>query len=269
MNFALAGLQGVPLYGAVQVLANMLLADDDEPYDLDEEVRESFGMIGYKGPANMLFGVDIASRTGFNGMVWRDDPKRLAEVGYASYFIEHLFGPTFSTARTVLQDGPAMMANGQYERGLEKMMPSFIKNPLKALRFATEGAKNPNGALLVDDVNGYNQFMQIFGFTPQNVSEAYAIAGSMKQADKKLMDRRNGLLDALYLAKTNGDSEMENRIYEKIDRFNDKNPDAPYYLKQDSISKSMKARDKTLSESVYGVYFNPKALPMLEEKYGN
>ena len=269
MNFALAGLQGVPLYGAVQVLANMLLADDDEPYDLDQEVRESFGMLGYKGPANLIFGVDIASRTGFNGMVWRDDPKRLAEVGYTSYFIEHFLGPTFSTGKMVLQDGPAMMANGQYERGLEKMLPSFLKNPLKAMRYATEGAKNPNGASLVDDVSGYNQFMQVFGFTPQNVSEAYAKAGSMKQADKKLMDRRDGLLDALYLARTNGDVEQMSSIQEKINRYNERNPLPPYVLKPSSVSRSMKARDKALEESVYGVHFNPKALQQLEEKYGN
>ena len=269
MNFALAGLQGVPLYGAVQVLANMLLADDDEPYDFDEEIRESFGMIGYKGPTNLIFGVDIASRTGFNGMVWRDDPKRLAEVGYTSYFIEHFLGPTFSTGKMVLQDGPAMMANGQYERGLEKMMPSFIKNPLKAMRYATEGAKNPNGASLVDDVSGYNQFMQIFGFTPQNVSEAYARAGSMKQADKKLLDRRDGLLDALYLAKTNGDLEQMSRIQEKINRYNEVNPLPPYVLRPSSISRSMKARDKAIDESVYGVHFSPKALQQLEEKYGS
>ena len=269
MNFLLAGLQGVPLYGAVQVLANMLCADDDEPYDLDEEVRESFGMIGYKGPTNLIFGVDIASRTGFNGMIWRDDPKRLAEVGYTSYFIEHFLGPTFSTGKTVLQDGPAMMANGQYERGLEKMLPSFIKNPLKAMRYATEGAKNPNGASLVDDVNGYNQFMQFFGFNPQNVSEAYAKAGSMKQADKKLMDRRDGLLDSLYLARTNGDVEQMNRIQEKINRYNERNPLPPYVLKPSSVSRSMKARDKALDESVYGVHFSPKALQQLEEKYGS
>jgi hypothetical protein len=269
MNFALAGLQGVPLYGAVQVLANMLLADDDEPYDLDQEVRESFGMLGYKGPANLIFGVDIASRTGFNGMVWRDDPKRLAEVGYTSYFIEHFLGPTFSTGKMVLQDGPAMMANGQYERGLEKMLPSFLKNPLKAMRYATEGAKNPNGASLVDDVSGYNQFMQIFGFTPQNVSEAYAKAGSMKQADKKLMDRRDGLLDALYLARTNGDVDQMSRIQEKINRYNELNPLPPYVLRPSSVSRSMKARDKALDESVYGVHFSPKALQQLEEKYGN
>ena len=269
MNFALAGLQGVPLYGAVQVLANMLLADDDEPYDLDQEVRESFGMLGYKGPANLIFGIDIASRTGFNGMVWRDDPKRLAEVGYTSYFIEHFLGPTFSTGKMVLQDGPAMMANGQYERGLEKMLPSFLKNPLKAMRYATEGAKNPNGASLVDDVSGYNQFMQVFGFTPQNVSEAYAKAGAMKQADKKLMDRRDGLLDALYLARTNGDVEQMSSIQEKINRYNERNPLPPYVLKPSSVSRSMKARDKALDESVYGVHFSPKALQQLEEKYGS
>jgi hypothetical protein len=269
MTFLLAGLQGVPLYGALQVLANVLCSDDDEPYDFDEEIRESFGMLGYKGPTNLLFGVDIASRTGFNGMIWRDDPKRLAEVGYTSYFIEHFLGPTFSTGKMVLQDGPAMMANGQYERGLEKMMPSFVKNPLKAMRFATEGAKNPNGAPLVDDVSGYNQFMQIFGFTPANVSEAYAKAGAMKQADKKLMDRRDGLLDAMYLARTNGDTDAQARIYEKIARFNEANPEPGYVIKQSTVNRSMKARDQALGQSVYGVHFDRKKLAKLQEEYGN
>jgi hypothetical protein len=269
MTFALAGLQGVPLYGAVQVLANALLADDDEPYDLDQEIRESFGMLGYKGPANYIFGVDVASRTGFNGMVWRDDRKRLAEVGYASYFIEHLFGPTYTTGKSVIEDGPKMIANGQWERGLEKMLPSFIKNPLKALRFATEGAKNPNGASLVDDVDGYNQFMQFFGFTPRNVSEAYIEGSFKKQVDLQLSNRRDGLLDALYLAKSNGDTDMEDRIYEKIDQFNDKNPTAPYVLTPTSINRSMKAREKALNDSVNGVYISPKALQAIEEKYGS
>ena len=269
MNFALAGLQGVPLYGAVQVLANVLLADDDEPYDLDREIKESFGMLGYKGPANLLFGVDIASRTGFNGMVWRDDPKRLAEVGFASYFIEHLFGPTFSTGKMVLQDGPAMMANGQWGRGAEKMLPSFIKNPLKAWRFMVEGAKNPNGAPLVDDVSGYNQFMQILGFTPENISEAYIEGGFKKQIDLKLLNRRDGLLDALYLAKSNGDVESEDRIYEKIERYNEKNPDKPYVITNSGINRSMKAREKILNDSVNGVYISPRALQAIETKYGN
>ena len=268
MNFALAGLQGVPLYGAVQVLANVLCADDDEPYDLDEEVRESFGMLGYKGPANLLFGIDVASRTGYNGMVWRDDRKRLAEVGYASYFMEHLFGPTFSTGKTVLQDGPAMIANGQWERGLEKMVPSFVKNPMKAWRYAMEGAKNPNGAPLVDDVNGWNKFMQIWGFTPSNVSEAYDQGGFRKQVDLKLTTRRDGLLDALYLAKTNGDTDMEDEIYAKIERFNEKNPNKPYVLTNKGINTSMKSREKAITESVYGVHIAPKALDAIEEKYG-
>jgi hypothetical protein len=137
------------------------------------------------------------------------------------------------------------------------------------MRYATEGAKNPNGASLVDDVSGYKQFMQIFGFTPQNVSEAYAKAGSMKQADKKLMDRRDGLLDALYLARTNGDVDQMSRIQEKINRYNELNPLPPYVLRPSSVSRSMKARDKALDESVYGVHFSPKALQQLEEKYGN
>ena len=59
------------------------------------------------------------------------------------------------------------------------------------------------------------------------------------------------------------------RIQEKINRYNAVNPLPPYVLRPSSILRSMKARDKAIDESVYGVHFSPKALQQLEEKYGN
>jgi hypothetical protein len=85
MTYMFSGLQGLPLYGALNMLSTAIagMFGDDEPYDFDEEVREIFGDLGYKGVLNKALNVDIASRTGFNGMVWRDDPRRLSEVGFA------------------------------------------------------------------------------------------------------------------------------------------------------------------------------------------
>ena len=87
-SFLIAGLQGMPLFGAVEFLANSLKGDDDEPYDFKAYLRHKFGETGLKGLLNKVTGIDIASRTGFNGMVWRDDPKRLSEVGPFLYVLE-------------------------------------------------------------------------------------------------------------------------------------------------------------------------------------
>jgi hypothetical protein len=61
---------------------------------------------------------------------------------------------------------------------------------------------------------------------------------------------------------------MEDKIYEKIERFNEKNPDKPYVITTKGINTSMKTREKNLNASVYGVYIDPKALDAIEEKYG-
>ena len=86
----------MPLFGAAEMLAAFLMGDDDEPYDLQQEVMESLGELGLNGPVNALFNLDVASRAGFTDVLWRDDPKRLAEVGYITFALEKLAGPTYS-----------------------------------------------------------------------------------------------------------------------------------------------------------------------------
>jgi len=93
-TYMLAGIKGLPLFGAAEVLASLLMGDDDEPYDLEQEVLDAVGTLGLNGPVNELLNVDIGSSTGFYGLLWRDDPKRLAEVGLPVYVLERVAGPT-------------------------------------------------------------------------------------------------------------------------------------------------------------------------------
>lgn len=269
--YIFSGVQGMPLYGAAEVLASALnaaLGDDDEPFDPAESVREAIGDLGYKGPINQLFNVDIASRTGFNGMVWRDDPRRLAEVGPVVYTIEHLMGPAYSA---FMNAGRAVdqFKKGQTERAVESIMPSFVKNGMKGLRYASEGALNSKGVPIVDDVNSYNALMQIFGFTPADLSEAYARAGSMKEAEQAITGRRSALLDALYLAKTNGDFEGVIDINQKIMEFNMKHPEPGIRIDESTKTRSEKARNNALKDSVDGVHLNPKMKQYLTTEYGS
>jgi hypothetical protein len=258
-TYAFAGVQGMPLYGAASLLASTaqaMFGDDEEPLDPDEQVKLAVGDLHFKGPVNQLLGLDIASRTGFNGLVWREDERRLAEVGGAAYFMEHFFGPSYSTLFVNPQRALELFNQGHTDRALETLSPSFVRNPLKAYRFANEGALNRKGAKIVDDVDGLQVFNQILGFTDAELSEAYARAGVRKKVEQHMLTRRQSLLDAFYLANTNGDDEMKDKIRENIASFNKAFPVKP--ITGETLIQSHKTRVNNLINSVDGVYIPPK-----------
>lgn len=265
MSYIFAGIQGMPMYGAVSLLANMLMDDDDEPFDMDATIRKSMGDIGYKGPVNALLAVDIASRTGFNGLLWKDDPKRLAEIGPSLYMIEQAAGPAYGAFRNA-ERGLKLINEGEIERGMEALMPSFVRNGLKAFRLGTEGALTKDGIKITDDVGAYNVFMQIFGFNPAALAEAQADAGAMKRAEQGIRDRRSALLDKLDGARMNGDSDGVSETMKAIQRFNTKNPEIPINAK--TIASSFNSRRRREAESVNGVFLDRKLRTRLMEEYG-
>jgi hypothetical protein len=142
-------------------------------------------------------------------------------------------------------------------------MPSFIKNGMKGVRFATEGALNSKGVPIVEDINAYSSIMQIFGFTPATLSEAYARAGARKTAEQAINNRKTALLDALYLAKSTGDIEGEMDMYEKIDAFNLRHPEKEISAK--SMKRSEDMHEKALTQYTDGVRLDPKLKDYLIE----
>lgn len=269
-SFIIAGLQGMPLYGAATVLASVLhglFGDDDEPFDPDEEVREAIGDLGYKGPLNKLLNIDIASRTGFNNMFWREDPRRLAEVGLAPYVAEHFFGPSYQTLFVNPLRAKDLFNQGQTERAVETLLPSFMRNPMKAYRFATEGAQTKNGAKIIDDYSAYNSFMQVMGFSNAELSEAYQRAGSMKQAEKNILNRRSSLLNAAYIARSTGDFDTMMEINDNIMNFNMKYPGMA--ITGDTLDKSYRGHEQRIRDSVDGVNINAKLKQQIIDDYGH
>jgi hypothetical protein len=146
------------------------------------------------------------------------------------------------------------------------VVPSFAKNPLKAFRFATEGATTTNGAPIVDDVNAMSAFLQIFGFSNAELTEAYARASSMKTAEQKIQARRTSLLDLHFLAKSNGDLEMMSELRDKIADYNESHPS--YRISGDTLSRSYRGHMQRINDSVDGVYLNKKLKRKLIDEYG-
>ena len=263
MTYMVAGLKGLPLFSAAEVLAAALMGDDDEPYDLQQEVLDSMGLLGLNGPLNAAFNVDIASRTGFNGMLWRDDPKRLAELGYVYYAIDRLAGPTAGLVQAQVR-GFENLAKGEVQRGFESILPAPIRNPLKAARYATEGALTKNGQPIVDNVDTWNQVMQVFGFAPAELAATQEQIGTKFAISDKLRNRRTALLTNLYTAITTGDSQATEEAFEAINNFNGANP--MIGIDSRSIIASFRERSRRAGESINGIYL-PQKLLMTTDEY--
>jgi len=270
ISFTVAGIQGMPLYGAANVLSEMINAlvedDDDEFYDFDASVRDIFGEIGYKGPLNKLLNLDIASRTGFNNLIFRDDSRRLGEVGLPTYLLEMSLGPSFSYALS-LSRAAKDFDQGNIQRGTEQMMPAFLRNPLKAIRYANEGARNRKGAVLTD-LNGFDAFMQVFGFTNEDLSLQYEINNVRKRAERKILDRRSALLTAAYLAKSSGDRDLYSEVLEKIEIYNKSPGGQNSPITRSTRDASFKSTERSIEESMNGITITKKQRDYLQKTYG-
>jgi len=256
--FITAGAQGMPMVGAATLLAtalNGIFGDDDEPFNPDFAMREAIGLFAYKGPVNYLLGVDIASRTGWTGMFWREDPKRMAEVGPVTYAMEQMLGPAYSYAVGVPR-AFEYMQNEQYNRAFEQLAPRFMGNTVKALRYAEEGAITASGKPLVEDISAYNVFMQVFGFRPSEVAEAGDIAGAVKRAESKILEKRNSIITRAAIARISGDMEGFNEAKQEALEFSRRNPQYP--ITADTLINAIERRKKSLMQSVNGVNVNPR-----------
>jgi hypothetical protein len=266
--YVFAGVQGMPLVGAGMAIVsalNGMFGDDDEPYNPDFAMREAIGLFNYKGPVNYLTGVDIASRTGWTGMFWREDPKRMAEVGPVTYTLEQFLGPAYSYAVGVPRAFD-YMANEQYGRAFEQLAPRAVGNINKGIRYATEGAYTANGMPLVDDVNAYNSFMQVFGFRPSDVAEAGEEAGAAKRMESKIFERRNAIIARAALAQMSGDAEGFIAALEEAQSFSASNPTKAITGKV--IKGAIERRQKKILDSVNGVRVDPKLANQIYDELG-
>jgi hypothetical protein len=260
--FTFAGIQGLPFYGAATALsaagsammAAMFGEADDEIEDDEENFKQSMAAWAYRGPVNQIFGIDMASRTGFNGMFWRDDPRRVDEIGLELFALEQFLGPTYASLRTRF-DAIRDFNDGYLDRGLEKLVPVAARNMLKAYRYYEDGVLTKDGKKIIDDITAYENIMQIFGFTPTQISEASARAGARKQIVDKVIQRRQALFETAYAEWSTGDQEGYRQALEDISKWNKTKTAAEFdaTINWDELEQSFRRRSKAAEEALDGI----------------
>jgi len=267
MSALFAGAKGLPLYWIAELAYNMFQGDDDD--DFDTVMREYLGDFFYKGPVNYFTNLSIADRVGWTDLIWREQKGDSANASAVAQFIETLGGAPVSVVNSVLR-GKDLVAEGQYYRGIEAMLPIGLRNLLKSYRYATEGANTLRGDT-VGDVNGYNAAMQVLGFAPADLIKQYEENAYMSEKGKAIKSIEKNALKKYYAAMREGDADGMMEAREKLFELGAKYPDLK--ISEKTITQSVKARERISNEMHHGVQLDRKLAPYLKqaaaEAYGD
>ena len=265
MSFGVAGVFGMPFFGALATMANMIMAmegalddEEEEPFNLRRAVMDMYPEWVTKGPSNYLTNIELSNRASVaNGLLFREDPYEIEKFGYVGAAMMQAFGPLGNFARNVPY-GFDLMARGEIARGVEQFSPSFLRNAFKTYRYMDEGVVTSDGLPIMEDLDGWLLAKQFLGFSPANLSSIYETRGLVKDYESKVMNRRQALLKARYDALVAQDYAEVNEIDRRIRQFANM---YPRLINPRTLESSFKSRASALREYQYGLRFDRNFLP--------
>ena len=260
-----AGIQGLPLYGAVRLMVNLFMLDDEEE-DFDTIVRQYVGEGWYKGAVNQMTGMDVASRMALTGLLiqenrYNNDPSLEESIGF------YLGGPALSVANRLYRGGTDLF-EGNIERGIESILPAGIANAWRASplgRYQTEGVKTRRGDFIYDDITGGELAGLFFGIQPTELTFRQERNNITKGIDIAVGKKRSKLSKKLYMAMRVGDFPEQIKIRKEMQKFSARHPEAkidgPY------LERSLKKHRETskLMAKYNGITLSPTYRKTLEE----
>jgi hypothetical protein len=247
-----AGVKGIPLYWVAEAAYNAFADDDEDQFD--DVMRRYLGEFFFKGPVNYITNLGIADRVGWTDLIYRDQKGDKADASALSQILENVLGAPYAIVNNMFR-GQELIAEGQFYRGMETMLPVALKNPMKAVRYASEDARTLRGDL-VGEVNGYNAAMQVLGFAPADLLTKYEENAYIKGREDATVGQAKKLLKQYYVALNMGDQERMDAIEDKLFALGDKHPDLN--ISADTINRSVKARDALSKDMYQGVQINKR-----------
>ena len=257
-----AGAFGLPMVGMLLGAASAIGGDDDEPWDAKVALQNMLAdTLGQKPAEVLAHGLsrltpwDISGRVGLDKLLLPDVQEGLQGSDAVKNWMASALGPVAGIA---VNAGKGMqdIANGQYIRGMESMLPSALRSPLKAYRYGTEGNIDKTGVAINDEVSAAGVAGQALGFPPSETRLAQEGKSAIYSADRAIQERRSSLTRQFALAAMAKDQEGMADARKDIERFNEKNPKAR--ITPVNLMQSVHARRKRIEQSEQGVYLPKK-----------
>jgi hypothetical protein len=274
MSLPMAGVRGMFAYSTVMAIASFLygLAGGDDD-DLDEKLRKAIvdaagdnmlslavaGML-LDGVPGYVTGTALSDRIGMADMWFRSVDRDMNPDQKWMYLIDQLGGPGVS----ILHQG--FVAANDYAEGKdvrlgERVAPAFIRNLLKAYRYAAQGVTDKDGNPIVEYVPIEDIIKQAMGLGPAQIKERMDRNNSQRNKQRRITNERSQALAAAARARMGqGDDDAARR---KVDAFNEKYPS--FRITGKTITQSVKARNARSRRMEFGVDLNPKLAPLIRE----
>jgi hypothetical protein len=271
----LAGTLGGPAMGLVAAAYNNLFSDEDKPVDMIADYRnflaDTFGketgeLIAH-GPLRAT-GLDISSHLDLANIVpgtqFLNDRRQLKDKLDAGALA--LLGPSVGAIAGFAQ-GADKMAEGEYFKGLEMMLPTALKAPVKATDLYNNGATDSKGNPLPLNINGWDIAGQALNFTPSKLAEQREAQRGVNTKGQLLKHRAGVLQNKLIDALQTQDASEASRITELIKTFNTENPD--YAIRNiRSIIRNRAVQHAVAVQSGVAVEGRGKNLPRIQGETG-
>lgn len=259
-HMLLTGAQGMPFAGSAMALSSIMrnwYNDPEDKADTKTDIQNYLaGAIGV-GPADAvmhglfgaLFGVNAqrismgdlanplgsgpASRTGAG------DKDMLDQV------LLGLMGPSVGLSQQIA-GGMDQMTKGNYERGLEQMLPRAAGDVLKATRFVEDGSQQSPAGKNPIPTSNMDAIKEALGVMPETLANAYQARDATTAEKQQFTSTRDGMIDALAQArKTGGDTAAAQTA---VDEFNQRNPDPQLRITMSDVLKAQNRIGKAPKE---------------------
>ncbi|MFL7024244.1 PLxRFG domain-containing protein [Enterovibrio norvegicus] len=255
----LGGASAMPL-GMLYALANALnsaFGDDDEPWDAEIEFKAYLSeFVGKEFSDAVLYGAGgagLSPRISLDGLWVRDPNRDLEGQDLWTHYAQQIAGPVLGGVVMGAIRGGQDISEGRYWRGIEKTVPKFVRDPMKAFRYEEEGALNYRGDAYKEqsDFMWHQLLLQGFGFSDHDLMKQYEQNNAIKGYEKHILERRRDLMTAYWLATKQADTALMLDVKKQIGKFNGTHKAIAIDAK--ALRRSMKARHRASQENQKGI----------------
>lgn len=266
----MGGVTGMFGFNAAMTILGMMFGDDDDPFDFEQKFKKDvvdilgpqLGGVVLHGAPGYYAGIDLTSRIGFADIWFRSPTRELQGKAEYDYWVMNSLGASLSMAGDWWSGLSSIVRDGDYQRGLEKLMPKAGRDLSKAYRYLSEGVVSARGDQVLDaDAISYGDVaLQAMGFTPAKVSETWDRNSALKNAEQRIKDQRKQLMNRYALAVTMKDPEARKKATEAIKRFNKVPMNRPLAITPDALRQSLNIRKRNTRKREDGVLISNPTL---------
>jgi hypothetical protein len=279
MSALFAGTMGMPFYFIVRDMMNLMLDDEDDPYDFDFAFYNYLSDMWGQPMANRItrgwlgdLGGDVASKVGYASSPLLGGTKQLPFIGGLlglrdgkttasaeddlKNYVAEAAGASAGMALQIAR-GVDKLAQGDVYRFLEGVTPmAGMRNIAKSIRLSNEGALTTRGEPIIEDVSLIESALQAVGFVPQRLAGQYQLNAWQKDAEKQILNRRQSLINQKFNARARGDYDTEADVNEEIQNFNAANPEKGLKITSETLAASARTRAQQSKDTKAGIYLS-------------